>query len=52
MSKSRPDSVYADVRRIRLVADGFDPDIAERVRILTETLDEYAAILAANQDAR
>lgn len=52
MSKSRPDSVHADVRRIQLVADGFDPDIAERVRGLTATLDEYAAILAANQDAR
>lgn len=52
MSKSRPDSVHADVRRIRLVADGFDPDIAERVSGLAATLDEYAAILAANQDAR
>ncbi|OJT09607.1 hypothetical protein TRAPUB_13914 [Trametes pubescens] len=52
MSKSTPDSVDADVRRIRLAADAFDPDIAERVDGLTATLDEYAAILAANQDAR
>ncbi|KAI0629173.1 spinocerebellar ataxia type 10 protein domain-containing protein [Trametes polyzona] len=46
------DAPHPDVRRIHRAAEGSDPDIAERVRALTDILDEYAPTLAANDQAR